>query len=124
MIPVLLASSLWIAAQAAPLPKVTVPVEKIADGLATDLALNAAGTGLDLLSTDWAINRGCVEGNPLGRRVEGRIGLKVGAAALRGSVSYWLRRRGHRAAANVWRWAGFGTDLLITGNNIKCGLKR
>lgn len=122
MLSLVLAASLWQAAQTVPLP-VTVPIEKFSDALAVDLALNAVGTGLDLISTDWAISRGCKEGNPLAPRVEGRVALKVGAAALRGSVAYFLRRRGHKRFADVWRWAGFGTDLLITGNNVACGTR-
>ncbi len=99
-------ASLWEASyQDRPAPAaIVVPVERFSDALATDLALNGLGTGLDLMSTDWAINRGCVEGNRLAPRVEGRVALKVGAAALRGSVAYWLRRRGHKLAADVWRW--------------------
>jgi len=132
MIPLLLASSLWIASQNPPQPSgevfqappVSVPIEKISDALATDLALIGLGTGADLISTDWAINRGCVEGNPLVPRPEGRIALKSGGASIRGVLAYWLRRKGHRSIANVFRWAGFGTDLLITGNNVKCGASR
>ena len=128
MIPFLLASSLWLAAsdagtRPASAQAIMVPVEKFADGLATDLALNALGTGLDLISTDFAINRGCVEANPLAPRVEGRVALKMGGAALRGTVAYWLRRKGHKTAADIFRWVGLATDLVITGNNAVCGLR-
>lgn len=121
MLSLLLAASLWTASQNVPAPAVIVPVEKIADSLAVDLTTNAIGTGLDLISTDWAINKGCIESNPLAPRVEGRIALKIGASAIRGAVSYWLRRSGHKTVADVWRYAGLATDLVITGNNIYCG---
>lgn len=122
-----LASSLWVSAQEAgaraPSSAVIVPVEKIADGLAVDLAFNAFGTGFDLISTDWAVNHGCVEGNPLAPRVEGRVALKIGVSALRGSIAYWARRHGHKKFADIFRWSGFATDLLITGNNVACGIR-
>lgn len=128
MLSLLLASSLWLAgSEAGARPDaaqaVVVPVEKIADGLATDLALNALGTGLDLLSTDFALHRGCVEGNPLAPRVEGRVALKMGGAAMTGAASYWLRRKGHKRAADVLRYARLAVDLGLTVNNVACGLK-
>ena len=121
-----LASSLWFAsadAGARPLPPgaLIVPVEKISDSVATDIALNVFGTSLDLGSTDWAINRGCVEGNPLLPRVEGRIAGKLALAGFRGTISYVLRRTGHKTAADIFRWAGLATDIAITTNNIVCG---
>lgn len=115
--------SLWNAAASVSAPESAfepIPVEKIADSVALDLALNGFGTGLDLISTDYAVNNGCVEGNPLAPRVEGRIALKIGLAAFRGSVGYWLRRHGHKTTADVFRWAGLATDLFITGHNLAC----
>lgn len=109
-----------------PLPETgrpTVPIEKIADPLATDLALIGLGTGADLLSTDYFLNHSkgaCVEVNPLGQRPEGRVALKIGAAALRGSAAYFLRRRGHRKIANVVRWLGLAVDGGVTASNLAC----
>jgi len=126
----LLASSLWVAAQEAGAKApasavvVSVPIEKISNSRATDFLFNGIGTGADLISTDWAINKGCVEGNPLVPRPEGRIGLKIGAMTIRASASYLLRRSGHKTTADIFRWAGFATDVLITGNNVACGLRK
>lgn len=132
MLAAILLASLWAAAADAGsrsdaqdlfAPTVTVPVERFMDALAVDLVVNAAGLSADLLSTDRKINQGCREGNPLAPRVEGRIALKIGLSALRGSVSYLLRRTGHRTLANVWRWAGGVTDASITTWNLlqDCG---
>lgn len=103
--------------------KTVVPIEGFADSLAVDLVANAAGSGLDLLSSQYAFDRGCREGNWLGTGPDGRTALKMGAAAIRGAVAYVLRRKGHKKAGDVWRYAGLGTDLLITGSNIRCGRK-
>ena len=100
------------------------PEKPILDGLAGDLVANAFGTAADLGSTDWAISRGCEEGNPLLPRVEGRVAGKIALGAFRGGVSYLLRRAGKNKAASIFRYAGLATDLLITGNNLHCGLKR
>lgn len=106
-----------------PAQVVSVPVDKFSDALATDLAMIGLGTGADLLSTDYFLNQSngrCIEANPIGQRVEGRIALKIGAAALRGSAAYFLRRRGHRKVANVVRWLGVAVDGGVTANNFAC----
>ena len=128
---VLLAGSLWSASMSpreVPAQAVTItPIEKIADPLATDLALIALGTGLDLLSTDYNIHKSggkCVEANPLGQRPEGRVALKIGAGAIRGVGAYWLRRGGHRRAANIARWLGVAVDGGLVINNMWCGSKQ
>lgn len=126
----LLSSSLWLAAQAerpasndafqAPL---VVPVEKISDALAIDYAFIGGGTGADLLSTDYYLNNSngrCVEMNPRGQRVEGRVALKIGAASLRAVAAYFLRRYGHRNWANGLRWFGLAVDAGVTANNLAC----
>lgn len=98
-----------------------VPVEKISDAVATDLVFIAIGGGADLISTDGAINRGCLEGNPLIPRVEGRIGVKIGTMALRGAGAYLLRRTGHGRSADVLRWLGAAWDGGVTVSNATCG---
>lgn len=124
-----LASSLWFAAADAgarplsPGAVYYVPVEKISDSLATDIVLNVFGTSLDLGSTDWAIHRGCVEGNQLIPRVESRVAGKLALTGFRGTVSYVLRRKGHKTAADIFRWAGLATDVALMTNNIVCGIK-
>lgn len=126
MLSVILAS-LWLAAQEPRTPPpvyVVVPVEKIADRLAGDLAWDGAGLSADLLSTSWALQHGCVEANPLGQTVEARIALKIGLGTARGLVAYWLRRAGHNTHADVWRWVGVGADAFITGSNIYCGVSK
>lgn len=121
-----LAMSLWAASQEPRTPPVAlvVPVETIADPLAVDLALIGAGTGLDLITTDYALSRGCVEANPLIPRVEGRVAMKMGAGALRGAIAYWLRRRGHSKVAGVLRWFGAAADFGISVNNVVCGVRK
>lgn len=122
-----LASSLWFAAAdagARAIPSdafVAVPVEKISDSIATDIALNVFGTSLDLYTGDWAFARGCIEGNFLLPRPESRAAGKLALAGFRGTISYVLRRKGHKTAADVFRWAGLATDLAISTNNIVCG---
>ena len=101
----------------------SIPIDNFADSLVTDIALNALGSGADLLSTDYALQHGCKEGNPLAPRPEGRTALKMGAAAVRGSAAFWLRRHGHKRFADVFRYLGLGVDLLVTANNVKCGIK-
>lgn len=100
------------------------PEKPILDGLTADLVANAFGTAADLGSTDWAISRGCQEGNPLLPRAESRVAGKIALGAFRGGVAYLLRRAGKDKAAKIFRYAGLGVDLLITGNNIHCGLTR
>lgn len=125
MLSLVLAASLWSASMqervAPPQAYVTVPVERISDAVAVDLVFIGVGTALDLISTDRAINRGCVEGNPLVPRVEGRIGVKIGAAAIRASGAYLLRRTGHGGTAGVLRWLGAAWDGGVTVNNELCG---
>lgn len=127
MLALLLAGSLFAASQEArtppPAASIVVPVDSFSDALALDLALNAAGSGLDLISTDWALQHGCHEANPLGQRVEGRVALKMGSAAVRGVVAYYLRRSGHKTGANIWRYTGLVVDLGVTASNVKCGTK-
>lgn len=125
-----LASSLWVAAQEAgsrPDAQVStfvaVPIEKIANPLATDIVFKAIGFSADVMSTDWAISKGCKEGNPLIPRLEGRLGLKIGGAVLQGVVSYALRRTGHNALANVWRYGGSAVDAFALTNNLVCGFR-
>ena len=130
MLASLLAVSLWVASQeprpggfAAPVS----PLERIADPLATDLALIGLGSGFDLLSTDYALHNSssrCVEGNPIGQRVEGRVALKIGGAAIRGSVAYYLRRHGHKTTADVFRWAGLALDGGVTAHNLACAWRK
>ena len=149
LLPLLLASSLWQAAATSatthiacfeeksnivcynssgqPLATVWLTKkESIADPLAGDILANLIGTAADLGSTDWAIgqNVGCFESNPLLPRVESRVAGKIALSAFRGTVSYILRRRGHKRAADVFRYAGLATDLLLTTNNLHCGLKK
>ncbi len=118
-----LAASLWLASQEPrPLPAqaVQIPIEKIANPLATDLVLNGLGMGADLITTDYALNHGCYEANPLAPRVEGRVALKMGVGAIRGAVAYWLRRSGHKRGADVFRWVGLAVDMGISVNNVAC----
>lgn len=127
MLTLALATSLWAASHAEPVrPPQFIPPPQVMtpgrmDKLAGDLALNAFGTAGDLISTDWAISRGCTEGNPLLPRVEGRIGVKVGLMAFRGGMAYVLRSRGHSKAADAFRWAGLAVDSALTINNVWCG---
>lgn len=125
-----LASSLWFAgadAGARPLPPgamVTSSNIKLADSLVADVAINIFGTSMDLGSTDWAISRGCVEANPLIQRVEGRVAGKLALSGFRLTMSYLLRSRGHKKAADIFRWTGFATDVALTANNIACGIRK
>ena len=100
------------------------PKADYADSLALDLVLISFGTAADLGSTDWAISKGCSEGNPLLPRVESRVAGKIALSAFRGGVAYMLRRHGKSKVANVWRWTGLATDLAISTNNIYCGSRK
>ena len=118
------AESLWHMAQTAgdrsDVPQLVAPVEVIADAVAIDLVMIGVGTGADFVMTDLCLNKGGRELNPLGQRSDGRIGLKIGAAFLRGGVAYALRRTGHKGTANVFRWLGAAWDGGVTVHNAQC----
>lgn len=124
MLALALSSSLWLSAQAAgdrpDVPQLVAPVESIADAVALDLVMIGVGTGSDLIATDLCLNKGGRELNPLGQRSDGRIGLKIGAAFIRGGVAYALRRTRHRTTANVFRWLGAAWDGGVTVHNGVC----
>jgi hypothetical protein len=124
MLTAVLASSLWIASQAdRPVPQTAfvTPYEKIADAVATDLVFLGIGGGLDLMSTSRAIKRGCYESNPAGHDSEARTALKMGTLAIRGGLTYVLRRTGRKTMANVARYVGAAADLGFSISNERCG---
>lgn len=113
MLSLLLASSLWVAAQEAGARQdapaaVMVPVEKMADDFSKDLAWVVGAYAADLYTTAFAIESGGVEANPLGPTPEARIALKTAGVATVGLTMWKLRRDGHGRAATIVRWVTVG----------------
>lgn len=96
------------------------PVEKFLDKFAVDMFFVGLGAAADLISGDIAFHHGCREGHVLAPGPDGRTGLKVGSAILRGAVAYWMRRHNKHQAATVFRWTGFAVDTGVTINNSVC----
>lgn len=119
----LLASSLWVAAQEAGArpdaqPAAVVPVENIADDFGEDLAWVVGSHAADLYTTAWALHRGGgVEGNPFGPTAEARIALKMASSATVGLTLWKLRRDGHGKTATIIRWFYVGVNGLLVLNN-------
>ncbi len=122
-------AGLWAASyqeRAVP-PAAVVPVEKIADDAARDLAWVVGSHAGDLLLTAAAIERcngACAEGNPLGFNPEARIALKMAATASTALTLWKLRRDGHGKTATVIRWATVAFNAALIVNNGRHAIRR
>lgn len=127
-----LASSLWVAAQEAGARSdapaaVVVPVEKIADDSARDIAWVVGSHSADLLFTALAIERcngACAEGNPIGFNPEARIALKMAQTASTCLTMWKLRRDGHGRSATITRWVTVGFNAAFAVNNAVHAIRR
>ena len=100
-------------------------VERVADGMASDILWIGAGQAADLFSTAAALKwcEGCAEANPLGFNVEARVALKAAGGLLATGMCYELRRGGHHKAATVFRWISVGISAFAVGNNTYHAIK-
>jgi|GEM_PF-2618392 len=83
--------------------------------------------GADLLTTEMALQRGFVEGNPLVPETPaGRAAFKVAGAGLILVISHELRERGHPKMAGFLEWtatilwggaAAWNSYLMATGGS-------
>jgi hypothetical protein len=116
----MLLAAILVGPPAPPTPQdVAAEHARILRGTAADAVVLSVGAGLDLASTQYALDRcqTCYEANPLMRDPGARYALKVASTAAAVWVCYELRRTGHHKAATTLRWALFAALVGVATNN-------
>ena len=94
----------------------------------TSTAVLVSGQAFDIISTQQAIQRGCVEGNPLFRTQTPSVGRLVAAKTLfvvapTITASMLLQKHGHPRIAKVFSYGGGAVGYSVGAMNFanECG---
>jgi hypothetical protein len=89
-----------------------------------ELAVQLPAVSLDIASTEYALGSGMKEGNPLGRTLVGRVGVKTVRTVGVSAIVWKLERRGQKGWARVVRWGVPVLEVAVASLNTRNGWVR